>query len=136
MIRRPPGSTRTDTLFPYTTLFRSGLGSDDGVSRRPLGGGAGDRGAADLPAHLPPGNSAAGDVGRGDRRGRGLRAGRDRSRRGDGVGPDFGGRACGRVRGGRSGGDAQSGRDSGRVRGWRYVSIRVGALTLTKKKNK
>src|SRR3546814_1871977 len=27
MIRRPPGSTRTDTLFPYTTLFRSeGLG--------------------------------------------------------------------------------------------------------------
>src|SRR3546814_10858950 len=24
MIRRPPGSTRTDTLFPYTTLFRSG----------------------------------------------------------------------------------------------------------------
>src|SRR3546814_11805583 len=26
MIRRPPRSTRTDTLFPYTTLFRSGLG--------------------------------------------------------------------------------------------------------------
>src|SRR3546814_2615431 len=25
MLRRPPGSTRTDTLFPYTTLFRSGL---------------------------------------------------------------------------------------------------------------
>src|SRR3546814_4464158 len=24
MIRRPPGSTRTDTLVPYTTLFRSG----------------------------------------------------------------------------------------------------------------
>src|SRR3546814_15578823 len=24
MVRRPPGSTRTDTLFPYTTLFRSG----------------------------------------------------------------------------------------------------------------
>src|SRR3546814_20795408 len=23
MIRRPPSSTRTDTLFPYTTLFRS-----------------------------------------------------------------------------------------------------------------
>src|SRR3546814_13802486 len=23
MIRRPPGSTRTDTLFPHTTLFRS-----------------------------------------------------------------------------------------------------------------
>src|SRR3546814_14557919 len=25
MIRRPPRSTRTDTLFPYTTLFRSGM---------------------------------------------------------------------------------------------------------------
>src|SRR3546814_14437565 len=25
MIRRPPRSTRTDTLFPYTTLFRSNL---------------------------------------------------------------------------------------------------------------
>src|SRR3546814_11590146 len=25
MIRRPPRSTRTDPLFPYTTLFRSGL---------------------------------------------------------------------------------------------------------------
>src|SRR3546814_3682907 len=29
MIRRPPRSTRTDTLFPYTTLFRSrGAGSE------------------------------------------------------------------------------------------------------------
>src|SRR3546814_13897522 len=25
MLRRPPRSTRTDTLFPYTTLFRSGF---------------------------------------------------------------------------------------------------------------
>src|SRR3546814_4831630 len=47
MIRRPPRSTRTDTLFPYTTLFRSegrrfpqlSFGSlqraDRGVARRP-----------------------------------------------------------------------------------------------------
>src|SRR3546814_20548979 len=28
MIRRPPRSTRTDTLFPYTTLFRSTLPSE------------------------------------------------------------------------------------------------------------
>src|SRR3546814_4971203 len=28
MIRRPPRSTRTDTLFPYTTLFRSGLATE------------------------------------------------------------------------------------------------------------
>src|SRR3546814_13518949 len=27
MIRRPPRSTRTDTLFPYTTLFRSCTGA-------------------------------------------------------------------------------------------------------------
>src|SRR3546814_17407637 len=32
MIRRPPGSTRTDTRFPYTTLFRSDLAA--GVSRQ------------------------------------------------------------------------------------------------------
>src|SRR3546814_3392614 len=30
MIRRPPRSTRTDTLFPYTTLFRSLLGAAGG----------------------------------------------------------------------------------------------------------
>src|SRR3546814_11914402 len=35
MIRRPPRSTRTDTLFPYTTLFRSGR-----PSRSPIGRGA------------------------------------------------------------------------------------------------
>src|SRR3546814_18179105 len=28
MIRRPPRSTRTDTLFPYTTLFRSAVDED------------------------------------------------------------------------------------------------------------
>src|SRR3546814_7997850 len=32
MIRRPPRSTRTDTLFPYTTLFRSGFEQD--IARR------------------------------------------------------------------------------------------------------
>src|SRR3546814_20337265 len=49
MIRRPPRSTRTDTLFPYTTLFRSGSSpgenSRDGFGRlsgdltRPIEGG-------------------------------------------------------------------------------------------------
>src|SRR3546814_15454911 len=29
MLRRPPRSTRTDTLFPYTTLFRSALKTAD-----------------------------------------------------------------------------------------------------------
>src|SRR3546814_20326132 len=32
MIRRPPRSTRTDTLFPYTTLFRSVLKFASGLS--------------------------------------------------------------------------------------------------------
>src|SRR3546814_1088207 len=34
MIRRPPRSTRTDTLFPYTTLFRSLHGTAGVPSRR------------------------------------------------------------------------------------------------------
>src|SRR3546814_3934845 len=29
IIRRPPRSTRTDTLFPYTTLFRSWIAEDE-----------------------------------------------------------------------------------------------------------
>src|SRR3546814_16767665 len=33
MIRRPPRSTRTDTLFPYTTLFRSDANGDQSTSR-------------------------------------------------------------------------------------------------------
>src|SRR3546814_10907941 len=58
MIRRPPRSTRTDTLFPYTTLFRSEdkpmialqqaqVGDRDIMSMRPvlLAGDAGDAGA-------------------------------------------------------------------------------------------
>src|SRR3546814_7668431 len=36
MIRRPPRSTRTDTLFPYTTLFRSTLFQQSPVRWRPL----------------------------------------------------------------------------------------------------
>src|SRR3546814_13199258 len=42
MIRRPPRSTRTDTLFPYTTLFRS-----SGTPRPP---GSPARGSAPAPA--------------------------------------------------------------------------------------
>src|SRR3546814_3993609 len=46
MIRRPPRSTRTDTLFPYTTLFRSkGFRSlaQAPRNRRPHGIGNGER---------------------------------------------------------------------------------------------
>src|SRR3546814_1740188 len=60
MIRRPPRSTRTDTLFPYTTLFRSaghaggavrrrrGVPAAQGAALGPVGGDAGQ--GADLPA--------------------------------------------------------------------------------------
>src|SRR3546814_13451734 len=34
MLRRPPRSTRTYTLFPYTTLFRSGRSQADSWSQR------------------------------------------------------------------------------------------------------
>src|SRR3546814_7576490 len=53
MIRRPPRSTRTDTLFPYTTLFRSDRDrtageqgrarQGDGAGRPGGGGGREDR---------------------------------------------------------------------------------------------
>src|SRR3546814_13079761 len=38
MIRRPPRFTRTDTLFPYTTLFRSAYGASgqEGEARKVL----------------------------------------------------------------------------------------------------
>src|SRR3546814_3602477 len=41
MIRRPPRSTRTDTLFPYTTLFRSLRALEKAAVR--AGGGANHR---------------------------------------------------------------------------------------------
>src|SRR3546814_3391602 len=52
MIRRPPRSTRTDTLFPYTTLFRSRPGRE-----------AGDRGRGgfDRARQLPAAGHAAVD---------------------------------------------------------------------------
>src|SRR3546814_6986016 len=37
MTRRPPRSTRTDTLFPYTTLFRSAPGGEHAVGQAEFG---------------------------------------------------------------------------------------------------
>src|SRR3546814_11871626 len=63
MIRRPPRSTRTDTLFPYTTLFRSRFQqSAYGCSERTGFDGS----------HLRPGK---------DRKTEGGHSSRDRSRR-------------------------------------------------------
>src|SRR3546814_19701940 len=43
MIRRPPRSTRTDTLFPYTTLFRSGDKLEGGGHEMSWSGGERNR---------------------------------------------------------------------------------------------
>src|SRR3546814_16623400 len=47
MIRRPPRSTRTDTLFPYTTLFRSA------GHRHACGHGSSENTAEDAPSARP-----------------------------------------------------------------------------------
>src|SRR3546814_17250886 len=47
MIRRPPRSTRTDTLFPYTTLFRSQRARRHGAAVRLRAGGVGEGTDAD-----------------------------------------------------------------------------------------
>src|SRR3546814_10173541 len=64
MIRRPPRSTRTDTLFPYTTLFRSapsGAPSTAGRLRRVGTAGRCSRARTHNPA--PP-DRRPGDTGR------------------------------------------------------------------------
>src|SRR3546814_17522704 len=55
MIRRPPRSTRTDTLFPYTTLFRSGLcrALPGGLWRKRARGCAHPLHAGELPRRRP-----------------------------------------------------------------------------------
>src|SRR3546814_2851909 len=49
MIRRPPRSTRTDTLVPYTTLFRSAGATDEFGRHRRAGG---ERGVEQVRARL------------------------------------------------------------------------------------
>src|SRR3546814_16077058 len=82
MIRRPPRSTRTDTLFPYTTLFRSlpqeievvvvpGTGADQVEALAPQA--VGHAGDGELRAHRP-------------RRVQGVRQAHPPDRLGDGVG--------------------------------------------------
>src|SRR3546814_4800602 len=66
MIRRPPRSTRTDTLFPYTTLFRSPLARQ--LSSEPLHGRCADR-------HCRSAERAA-RLGRSDHHGGGQQPGR------------------------------------------------------------
>src|SRR3546814_17963594 len=74
MIRRPPRSTRTDTLFPYTTLFRSTCGDPPRrsyalrrLSRRILArprpqGGISDRFCQELDRGGLPGGARSGGL--------------------------------------------------------------------------
>src|SRR3546814_12510977 len=71
MIRRPPRSTRTDTLFPYTTLFRSDS-LVEGKRHRAF-----DRGHAGSRGILPPGLALQPGYGGAERF---LRDGRNASR--------------------------------------------------------
>src|SRR3546814_12721462 len=129
MIRRPPRSTRTDTLFPYTTLFRSpqpilrallvarpgrdplppaGPGRGDGTDR--LGGPQAAHARDDRTGHRDPHDRGeqGGARGAGPRRGYGDRFRRPRS--------------------------DQIGRASCRERVGKYVVISGAAVSLKKKK--
>src|SRR3546814_8668280 len=72
MLRRPPRSTRTDTLFPYTTLFRSGVARrlfrrprrpprerQDGRPETHRDAGTGDVGRRFDPRRRPPDQTVA-----------------------------------------------------------------------------
>src|SRR3546814_13511621 len=62
MIRRPPRSTRTDTRFPYTTLFRSsarGAATVDGAAHPPS---AAVSPAPPPPAEVPASGNAGDDL--------------------------------------------------------------------------
>src|SRR3546814_3413858 len=58
MVRRPPGATRTDTLFPYTTLFRSSLR----LRYLRLGVGSGPRHQVYMLRASPPGEEEEGGI--------------------------------------------------------------------------
>src|SRR3546814_12749179 len=75
MIRRPPRATRTDTLFPYTTLFRSRCVSEGAAAEGPS--------LLDPPTHLHDAAYRQHD-GAADRR---ARRGRQHSTPGIGRGP-------------------------------------------------
>src|SRR3546814_5939440 len=69
MIRRPPRSTRTDTLFPYTTLFRSLPRHDVALGHQHLARGGDDlrRDRRRLAIDLDPRNAEDGEGHRQDR---------------------------------------------------------------------
>src|SRR3546814_10181029 len=79
MIRRPPRSTRTDTLFPYTTLFRSSVRAFLSSAIRLRRGSGTHHGSSLQGSSAPPYRGGAGPSGRVCRR---AAAGRRRGRYG------------------------------------------------------
>src|SRR3546814_12725592 len=61
MIRRPPRSTRTDTLLPYTTLFRSIVGLSGEVGAHEERDGQHDHAVGDDEAWIDPSHQSADD---------------------------------------------------------------------------
>src|SRR3546814_11489130 len=62
MIRRPPRSTRTDTLVPYTTLFRSERRPVDAVGHRAADAVAGDEGDGGVGVAVGHGDAGVGEA--------------------------------------------------------------------------
>src|SRR3546814_18418729 len=116
MILRPPRSTRTDTLFPYTTLFRSCIRVD--VYRRD-----------------DPGRPTSGGLGRWLGAGSRLRPTRRHSATGGEIRTGWAARPARRAGGfSRIVQGVEIGRASGRERVCQYVSISVVAVKLNKKR--
>src|SRR3546814_3286871 len=120
MIRRPPRSTRTDTLLPYTTLFRSPGGN--GPARKPayLGWAHPDR---DRAAAVRGRNDAGGRTERGgasgDRAPIACRAGADR---GGAFGDHGGAFRPVRLRGDRAGSQGRACDPPDRLRSEEHMS--------------
>src|SRR3546814_18259796 len=119
MIRRPPRSTRTDTLFPYTTLFRSLLGRSRTTVHSRAAAQLFMVVLSQLLAAEGPGAATGPYVGKPRTRGT---SGRPSLRRGN---PPVG--FAQRPR------SAEIGRASSRERGCQYVLIVVVAVLLNKK---
>src|SRR3546814_19791711 len=115
MIRRPPISTRTDTLFPYTTLCRSEAKADEEESEASDTENAGIRQEPELPLHeniapVPPAPAGEFDFGEEDSQGDAARLRQDADRR--------------MARNARKTGSAD-----GRERVCQYVKLCVGAAS-------
>src|SRR3546814_14049998 len=130
MIRLPPRSTRTDTLFPYTTLFRSGERgrAAGGLSRKPR-----EEGRRRLYAQEAVGRLRPVRAGQDHRPAGRARLGRPVRRRGEGRQRAARIYHVGGKGHSRSGRDGQIGRASCRGRVCPYVLITVVAVSLKKK---